>query len=69
MNRRHRAFVTRIHRLQHIKRFLAATFTNYNAVRTHAKGILHEFALPNLAFTFRIGRARFQPANMGLLQL
>ena len=61
--------MTRIHRLQHVERFVAATFTNNNAVRTHSKSINYEFALPNFPLALCIGRACFQPADMGLLQL
>ena len=61
--------MARVHRLKHIEGFLAATLANYNAVWPHAQCILYQVALANFALAFGIGRPRFQPSNMQLLQL
>ena len=65
----HRAFMTRIHRLKHIEGFIATALANDNAIRPHAQRVLHQVALANFAFAFGIGRPRFQPSDMQLLQL
>ena len=58
-----------VHGLQHVEGFLAAHLADDDAVGPHAQRVLDQLALANLAFAFDIGRTRFQPADMRLLQL
>ena len=69
MNRRHRAIVTGIHRLQHIESFFAAALPNHDAIGTHTQGVDKEFSLPNRSLAFQVGRTGLQPHNVRLLQL
>ena len=69
MNCRHRAFVSGVHCLHHIKCFLTPTLANNNAIRAHAQCILHQLSLSYFTLAFEICRTRFQTANMWQLQL
>src|SRR5579875_2176410 len=69
VNRRHGAFVARVHGLQHVEGFLTATLADDDAVRPHAECILDQFALANFAFSLDIGWARFHARHVGLLEL
>ena len=59
----------RIHRLQHVERFLAAAFADDDPVGAHAQRVLQEIAHRDLAGAFEIGGAGFQADDMRLLQL
>ena len=59
----------RIHGLQHVKGFRAATLTHNNPVRAHTQSVFQQVALENLSRALDTGRACFHPADMGLLQL
>ena len=61
--------MARVHCLQHVESFFAATFSNDDSVGTHSKRILYEFALSDLALAFCVGRPGFQAAHVRLLQL
>ncbi len=69
MDRRHRAFVTGIHRLQHVDCLGAAHLADDDAVRTHAQTVANQRALRHVAFAFDVGRARLQAHHVRLLQL
>src|SRR5215208_4101514 len=69
MDRRHRSFVTGVHRLQHVEGLLASTFTYDDTVRSHAQRVLHEFTLPDLALSLGVWWARLQPAYIWKLEL
>src|SRR2546430_12345354 len=61
--------MTRVHRLKHVERLLAAALTYKDAIGTHAKRVLHKFALTNLAFALGVRRPRLHPPDMWKLQL
>ena len=69
VNGRHRTLVTRVHRLQHVESFVAATLTNDDAIWTHTQCVLDQVTLTDLALPFGVGRTRFHPTDMQLLQL
>ncbi len=58
-----------IHRLQQVEGFGAAHFADDDAFRPHAQAVAHQIAHRDLALAFEIGRPRFQPHHMRLLQL
>ena len=66
---RQRAVVARVHRLQHVERFLAADLADDDAVGAHAEGVHHELALADGALPFDVGRARLEPRDVLLVQL
>ena len=61
--------MTRIHGLQHVKRFLAAHLPDYDAVRPHAQAVDQQLALAHGALAFDIGGPGFEPHHMRLFQL
>src|SRR3546814_2712592 len=61
---RHRAVVARVHRLQHVERFSGAHLAHDDAIRPHAKRVLDEVALSDLAPALDIGRPGFEPRHM-----
>jgi hypothetical protein len=69
MQGRERTVVTSIHCLQHVDRFGAATFTNYDAVGAHAQSIAHEISDGYLRFGFGSLLAGFKSAKIHLVQL
>src|SRR3546814_10959138 len=64
-----RSVVARVHRLQHVERFSGAHLAHDDAIRPHAKRVLDEVALSDLAPALDIGRPGFEPRHMPLLQL
>ena len=60
VDRRQRAFVARVHGLQHVERFAAADFAEDDAVGPHAKGVAHQVALRDFAGAFDVWRPRFE---------
>src|SRR5690348_7345668 len=66
VDRRHRAFVTRVHGLQHVEGFFAAALAEDDAVRTHTQRVLHQLALTNLTLAFDTRRTRLHTANVRL---
>ena len=69
VDRGQRSVVTRVHGLQHVQRFLAADFADHDAVGTHTQAVDQQFALPDRAVAFDIGRTRFEARHVRLLQL
>ena len=69
VDRGHRAFMTGVHRLQHVEGFLAAALAEDDAVGPHAQRVLDEFALTDFAFALDVRRPRLHAADMRLLQL
>ena len=61
--------MTRVHRLKHVKRLLAPALTYKDAIGTHAKRVLHKFALANFAFALGVRRPSLHPPDMRKLQL
>ena len=68
MQRAHRAVMAGVHRLQQVERFGSAHFAHDDAFGTHTQTVAHQIAHGDLALAFEIGRAGFQPHDMGLLQ-
>ena len=68
MYRSHRAFVARVHRLQHIDDFITANLTDHDPIRAHAQRISNQFASGDIAFALDVGRPRFQTHHVRLLQ-
>ena len=69
VDRRHRAIVARVHRLQHVERFAGANLADDDAVGPHAQGILDQVALRDLALALDIRRPGLEAHDMLLLQL
>ena len=69
VDRRHRTFVTGIHRLQHVEGLFAAALADNDAVGPHAQCILYEVALAYFSFSLDVGRSGFEPSDVQLLQL
>ena len=58
-----------VHSLQHVESFAATDFANDNPVGPHAQRVFDEIALGNLAPALNIGRPRFKPGYVHLLEL
>src|SRR5271163_1687489 len=56
------------HRLQHVEHFAAADLADDYAVGPHKQGVLHQVALADFALAFDVGRPRFEPDHVRLLQ-
>src|ERR1017187_4194 len=69
MNRRDRSIMTCVHRLQHVKRLLAANFTDDNAVGTHTQSVDQELPLMDGALPFDVRGTRFQSHDVRLMEL
>ena len=69
VDRGERAFVARIHGLQHVEGFLATHLANYDAVGTHTQTVDDQLPLPHRALAFDVGRAGFQADDVFLLEL
>ena len=54
---RHRAFVARIHRLQHVERLAGADLAEDDAIGPHAQRVLDQVALRHFALAFDVRRA------------
>ena len=68
VNRGHRAFVTGVHGLQHVKRFFAADFAHDDAVWTHTQAVDQQLPLLDGALAFDVRRTGFQADNVLLRQ-
>src|SRR4029079_14048319 len=64
-----RAVVTRVHGLQHVQRLTATDLTDDDAVGTHTQRVAHEVADLDLALALDVGRARFHPEHVLLVEL
>ena len=69
VQRRHRAFVARVHGLQHVERFRTAAFADDDSFGPHTQGVPHQVGGGDRALAFDVRRARFQPHDVLLLQL
>src|SRR5450759_3328156 len=69
VKRRHRAVVARVHGLQHVERFAAATLTDHDALGAHAKRVDDETLDGDLALAVDVLRPRLEPADMLLVEL
>ena len=68
MNGCQAALVTGVHGLQHVERLRPAALADQNAIRPHTQGVADQVPCRHLADAFDVGGARFQPADMRLLQ-
>ena len=69
VDRRQRAVVTRVHRLEHVERLGAADLADDDAVGPHAQRVAHEVADRDLALALDVLRARLEPHDVPLLEL
>ena len=69
MQRAHRAVVAGVHGLQQVERLGSAHLADDDAFRPHAQAVLDQVAHGDLAFALEVGRARFEPDRVRLLQL
>ena len=58
-----------VHGLQQVEGFRSAHFADDDAFGAHAQAVAHQIAHGDLALAFQIGRPRFQPHHVRLLQL
>jgi hypothetical protein len=65
----HRAFVTRVHRLQHVEGLARAHLTDDDPVRPHPQRVLDQLALRHLAPALDVGRPRLHARHVDLLEL
>src|SRR5271166_2162373 len=68
VNRRHRAVMPGVHRLEHVECLGAPHLADDNAVRPHAQRITDELALRDVAGAFDVGWARLHLNDMRLLK-
>ena len=61
VDRRQRAVVARVHRLEHVERLRAANLADDDAVGPHAQCVAHEVADADLALALDVRRARLEP--------
>ena len=69
VDRRERAVVARVHRLEHVERLGAATLADDDPVGPHAERIANEVADAYLALALDVRRARLQRHDVSLLEL
>ncbi len=69
MNGRERAFVTRVHCLQHVESLGPSNLADDDPVRTHAQGVADEVADGHLTFPLDVLRPGLEPHDMSLLEL
>src|ERR1035437_676792 len=56
------------HRLQHVEHFVAADLADDYAVRPHTQRVPDQVALGDFTLAFDVGRPRFEPDHMRLLE-
>ena len=61
--------MARVHGLQHVERFFAADLADDDAVGAHTQRVDDELPLADRALAFDVGRTRFEPHDVRLLQL
>ena len=61
--------MSRVHRLEHVERFLASHLADDDAVRAHTQGVDHQLALPDRTLAFHVGRPRLEARDVFLVQL
>ena len=64
VDRRERAVVAGVHRLQHVERLGAANLADDDPVGAHAQGVAHEVADRDLALALDVRRARLEPQHV-----
>ena len=69
VDRRERAVVARVHRLQHVERLGAANLADDDAVGPHAQGVADEVADRDFALALDVRRARLEPEHVPLVEL
>ena len=69
VDRRQRALVARVHRLEHVERLGAADLADDDPVGAHAQGVADELANPDLALALDVRRARLERDHVLLLEL
>src|SRR5215213_5209273 len=71
VNRRQRAIVAGVHRLQHVERLAAAALADDDAVGTHAQGVLDQIPLGDEPLAFDVDGPGLEtdPVLLGQLQL
>jgi hypothetical protein len=61
--------VARVHGLQQVECFRSADLADDDPLGPHTQAVLDEIAHRDLALAFEVGRARFKPDHMRLLEL
>src|SRR5205814_9723441 len=69
VDRRERALVARVHRLEHVQGLGAADLADDDPVGAHAQGVPYELADADLALALDVRRARLERDDVLLLQL
>ena len=69
VDRRQRAVVARVHRLEHVQRLGAADLADDDPVGAHAQGVADELADADLALALDVRRARLERDHVVLLEL
>ena len=69
MDGRERAFVTGVHRLEHVERLGASDLADDDPVGPHAQGVAHEVADRDLTLSFDVLRPRLEAHYVLLLEL
>src|SRR5882672_3043836 len=69
VQRRHRTIMARVHRLQHVQGFAAATLTDDDAVGSHTQAALDELANWDGTLALDVGRTRLELDPVRLLEL
>jgi hypothetical protein len=68
VDRRHRALVAGVHRLEHVHRLDAAHLADDDAIRPHAERVADKIARHDLAASLDVRRAGLEPHDVLLLQ-
>ena len=68
VQRRQRAVVAGVHRLEHVERLAAADLADDDAVGPHAQRVAHQVAGRDLALALDVGRPALEPDDVPLLQ-
>ena len=69
VERGQRAFVARVHGLEHVERFAAAALADDDPFGPHTQGVAHQVGGGDGALAFDVRRPRLQPHHVVLLQL
>ncbi len=69
MDRRHRAVMAGVHRLEHVDHLLAAGLADDDAVGAHPERVAQAITLADRALALDVGGAALHPADMDLLEL
>ena len=69
MDRAHRAFVSGVHRLQHVERLAAATLADDDPVGSHPQGVAHKVANLDRTLALDVGGTGLKPNHVRLPEL